>query len=173
MYVHVGHIIYVNLCFIILSYIDICNSNIQLRLKTLGLLTWSKEGLKKNLTVKHESRLNSGKLSANGLFSWLALFSRTLAKFFSRKGSTSKLVIWKPATVDSHNKYIYYEQFLTETSLFSIVNAGIMTLFAIPNLINVLTFKIRSKKGVRTKFMLIFLFGFLAFVLSLLRFMKE
>jgi len=69
-------------------------------------------------------------------------------------------------------QYIFYEQFMTKPSIFSIVNATIMALSAIPKLYLVLKYKIRESKDVLLKVFLIVFYAYPAFLLCLLR-LKE
>ena len=62
---------------------------------------------------------------------------------------------------------------MTKTSIFSIFNAAIMVVFAIPNLLLVLKYKIRESKDVVLKVFLILFYAYPAFLLCLLRLLKE
>ena len=84
------------------------------------------------------------------------------------------------------NKYIYYEQFSTRKSLFSLVNAFAMILLAIPTVKLVFRYSVINKKryililllcsktvlSYMKKLKLIFLYALPALMLYVLRFMK-
>ena len=70
-------------------------------------------------------------------------------------------------------KYLYYEQFGTRKSLFSLANAFSMILIsAIPTLIMVFKYELTKQQSVGRKLIFILLFGFPTFLLYLLRFFK-
>ena len=72
----------------------------------------------------------------------------------------------------SHIKFTFYEQFITGKNYFALFNAVVMILIAVPSLLDILRFELKASRDVFTKLFLVCFFGFPAFVLYVIRFIK-